>query len=459
MAVNYELAKRYAAEQFLKLALYLIERNPDKNFIKLLNLLDKIAQRGEHHQQIRALKQGYLDNPVIGQYLKKLTEIAPSYKTGLLVNFLINASLLGIPYQYKMAEELGVMVPWAILLDPISICNLKCRGCWAGQYSKSDTLAYQTIDRIISEAKELGIYFIIFSGGEPTLYPDLLKLCQKHSDVGFVMFTNGTLIDREIVDQMVETGNLSPAISLEGFRESTDHRRGQGVYDQVMELMDRLREKGVVFGSSITVNRNNAEELFAGDDFIDLMVKKGAAYTWSFHYIPIGSDPDLELMITPGQRSMLARRVPELRKEKPLFILDFWNDGTYSGGCIAGGRRYFHINARGDVEPCAFVHFAADNIKGKSLKEVLQNPLFKAYQERQPFNENLMLPCPIIDNPLALREMVAETGAAPTHRGADGILQNKVANRLERIAGEWAEKAQPILEERLAKPDSQYNSL
>jgi len=263
-----------------------------------------------------------------------------------------------------------------------------------------------------------------------------------------MMYTNGTLIDDQMADKMLEVGNVSPAISLEGFRESTDERRGKGVYDKVMAAMDRLDERGIVFGVSLTVTRQNIDELFGSDDFIDHIVEKGATYGWSFHYVPIGKDPNLDMMLTPEQREMLAYKVPEIRSNKPIFLADFWNDGTFTSGCIAGGRKYFHINAKGEVEPCAFVHFAVDNIKDKSLKDVLQNPLFKSYQKRQPFTNNLMAPCPIIDNPHELRAIVEESDAQPTHEGADTVLEGDVANFLDNLSSRWHKRSEPINEER-----------
>ena len=134
-----------------------------------------------------------------------------------------------------------------------------------------------------------------------------------------------------------------------------------------------------------------------------------------------------------------------LRQSRPIFIADFWNDGDYTNGCIAGGKQYFHINAAGDVEPCAFVHFAVDNIRDKSLKEVLQNPFFKVYQQNQPFNENHLAPCPIIDAPASLRNMVKECGAYPTHVGAQQILEGNVANHLDSVSSKWIELADDYL--------------
>ena len=365
---NFNFAKKFAAEKLMEKGLSYIEKDPDNNFLKILNLADKIASTDKHHRQIDAIRENYKKNPAIQSYVKKLSNVASSYKEGLLMNFFVNSALLGIPYQYKMSEKLGYGVPWAILMDPTSACNLNCKGCWAGKYEKGDTLEFETMDRIINEAKDLGIYFIIFSGGEPTVYPRLMELVEKHPDVGFMMYTNGTLIDDDMADKMLELGNITPAISLEGFKKQTDQRRGDGVYDKIMATMDRLHERGIIFGTSITATRDNVYDLFETDEFYDMLIEKGAVYSWIFHYMPIGKDPNLDMMLTPKQRAFMAERIPELRGNKPLFAIDFWNDGTYSGGCIAGGRRYFHINAKGDVEPCAFVHFSTDNINDKSLK-------------------------------------------------------------------------------------------
>ncbi|MFA5564279.1 MAG: radical SAM protein, partial [Candidatus Caldatribacteriota bacterium] len=248
MGINFNFAKKYAAEQIIKQALNYLEKDPEKNLPKVLELADKVARTEKHHEHIAAIRKSYNTNPAIRQFVRRLTMVAPSYKDGMIMNFFVNSALMGIPRQYELAKELQAAVPWTILIDPTSACNLSCTGCWAGKYKKSDSLDIDTIDRIIKEAKELGIYFIVLSGGEPTVYPDLFEIFRRHPDVGFMMYTNGTLIDDEMADKMLEAGNISPAISLEGFRESTDARRGEGTYDKIMAAMDRLHNRGIIFG-------------------------------------------------------------------------------------------------------------------------------------------------------------------------------------------------------------------
>jgi MoaA/NifB/PqqE/SkfB family radical SAM enzyme len=363
-----------------------------------------------------------------------LTETSYNVRTRLAINFFINATLVGSPKLKETEAREGVHVPWAILIDPTEKCNLNCLGCWAGDYQRQHELDFETLDRILTEAEQLGIYFIVFSGGEPLLRKkDLVALAEKHEGQVFHLFTNGTLIDEEFVHEMQRVGNITPAVSVEGLEETTDARRGKGVFQKVMRAMDLMRENGCVFGISVTYTKNNTEEV-GSDEFIDLMVAKGAAYGWYFTYIPIGKDVDLELMATPEQRAYMYDRILYFRETKPIFLADFWNDGEAVNGCIAGGRSYFHINAAGEVEPCAFVHYATCNIKDMSLKEALQNPLFAAYQKRQPFHSNLRRPCPIIDVPDMLRDIVKESGAHSTQ------LRN------EETADEFADKIKPYAE-------------
>jgi len=441
MTRSMEVGKRFFGEKVFNTILGYLKKNPEENLEKALDMVERVAVAPNHKEYARGIKAQLKKNPALREYINRVVyELDENVHNHLINNFFVNASLVGVPQQKRMAEELGCSVPYTILIDPTSSCNLRCKGCWAGAYEKHHSLSFEEVDRIVSEAKELGMYFIAMSGGEPMMWKHLPELCRKHYDVAFMIYTNGTLIDEKAARWMREVGNITPAISLEGGREVTDERRGKGVYDKIMAGMDHLRANGVAFGFSMTITRENADHAYS-DQFVDHIIEKGALYGWSFHYIPIGSNPDFSLMITPEQRAALIERVRHIRTNRPIQVADFWNDGELTQGCIAGGRRYFHITASGDVEPCAFVHFAADTIKGKSLKEVLANPLFKEYQKRHPFSGNLLRPCPLIDTPENLREMVGESDARPTHEGADTILYDEVAAEMDSVAGAWKEKA------------------
>jgi MoaA/NifB/PqqE/SkfB family radical SAM enzyme len=329
-------------------------------------------------------------------------------------------------------------------MDPTSACNLNCIGCWAADYSKKDSLSLQLLDRIITEGKSIGTYIYIYSGGEPLMRrKDIIKLCEKHPDCYFISFTNGTLIDDAFAKEIARVGNFAPAISIEGSEETTDFRRGKGTYQKVIHAMDLLRENGVFFGYSATYTRKNTD-VIASDEFVKLMIEKGCRFGWYFTYMPIGSDARADLIVTPEQRAFMYSRIREVRNSMPLFLLDFWNDGEFVNGCIAGGRMYMHINARGDVEPCAFIHYSNVNIKNTSLLEALRQPLFQQYRANQPFNKNLLRPCPCLDNPEKLRQMVNNSQAISTQFNDPESVEELTA-KCEAHACGWAPVAEELM--------------
>ena len=191
------------------------------------------------------------------------------------------------------------------------------------------------MDRIVTQGKELGIYLYFFTGGEPLVRKDdIIRLCEKHDDCGFHAFTNGTLIDEKFCQEMKRVGNFSVAISLEGFDEVNDLRRGKGVFDKVMHAMDLMKQYGLIFGTSICYTSKNYK-VVTSDEFLDMIIEKGARFSWYFHYMPVGNDASTELLLDPDQREYMYHRIREIRAMKggkPIFAFDFQNDGEYVGG-------------------------------------------------------------------------------------------------------------------------------
>ncbi|MBN1298078.1 MAG: radical SAM protein, partial [Actinobacteria bacterium] len=389
-------------------------------------------------------ERDFLENLLVN--LKKASlKMAPSVKNKVVMNLINNAMIQGQPKRKAFTEKYGITPPNHLVLSPTMKCNLRCIGCYAWQYSKKDDLPYEVCNRIIKEANDMGIYFFVITGGEPFAWPMLLDFLERHNDSFFQIYTNGTLISNEVAAKLAELGNALPCISVEGFKEETEARRGKGTWDKIMTAMDNLKRNGVLFGYSVTATRAN-NELVVSDAFVDFFIEKGCFIGWYFNYIPIGREPNLELMPTPEQRDFRRQRILEIRKTKNLIVADFWNDGNLVNGCMAGGKNYLHINVNGDVEPCVFVHFAADNIKEKSLAEVITGPFFMAFRKRQPYTPNHLRPCSIIDNPHILRDIVAETGAHPTHDGAETIITD-LAKDLDAYAAAYAKIADKVWEE------------
>jgi len=311
---------------------------------------------------------------------------------------------------------------FVLLISPTMRCNLKCTGCYAESYKKEEDLEFETLDRIITEAKEMGTALFTILGGEPFLREDLFEIYRKHSDAYFQVYTNGTLINEEIAQKLAEVGNVIPKLSIEGFEKETDERRGRGTFRKVMEAMENLKEKKVPFGYSVCVTRNNIESV-TSDEFVDSMIEKGALIGWYFLYMPVCGDKSTRLMPTPEQRYYLKTRRDHIRSTKPFFMIDFWNDAPYVGGCVAA-KWYCHITNRGDVEPCIFTHFAQANIKTTSLKEAVECQFFKEIRARQPYSPNLLMPCMLIDSPEVIRELCKTCEVRATHPDAQTLTED-----------------------------------
>jgi MoaA/NifB/PqqE/SkfB family radical SAM enzyme len=437
--------KQLSREQAIKRMLELLPRFSSDNLIKMTYLAERIIGNEQDKEKVRYLRQIFQETPSAFKIAQEVVErISPNCRRKFVENFIINALLKGGAEREEFAGREGFLPPFLIVISPTMRCNLRCPGCYAGDYAKDFGLEIGVVDDIIGQAREMGIYFITFTGGEIFTRPDIFEMYEKYDDVYFQLYTNGLLITEDVARRLSELGNVAPMISVEGFREETNSRRGEGVFDKVTDVMERLKRHGIVFGFSATAMRNNTH-LLSSDEFIDYMVEKGCLVGWYFQYVPMGRRPDLNMMATPEQRNTLRERITALRLRKPIFIGDFWDDGPSVGGCIAGGRQYLHINANGDIEPCVFAHFAVDNIKNKTLKEALQSDFFKAIRARQPYDGNLLRPCMIIDSPHVLRELVSEFRACPTHPGA-GSLLTELAPGLDEYARRFGEITNPIWE-------------
>jgi len=350
---------------------------------------------------------------------------------------------------YRSFErEHGSAPPWFITVSPGHACNLQCTGCYADSGPTPAKLPWPVFDRLITEAKELwGNRFFVISGGEPLAYrsdgKDLLDVVEKHPDCMFLMYTNGTLIDKQVAARLGRLGNLTPAISVEGMRERTDERRGAGVFDRILQSMANLREAGVPFGLSVTATRFNSEEILS-DAFVDFFFgEQGAIYGFLFHYMPIGRSFTLDLMPTPAQRIDLLRRSWEVIEKQRVFLIDFWNHGPLVQGCISAGRGggYIYIDWNGKVMPCVFAPYSVANLQdvyaqGGTLNDIWKAPFFAAIRQWQhdygysAKNEpqqdgNWLRPCPIRDHYGMYRELIDRYQPEPENEAAREALEDE----------------------------------
>lgn len=442
-----ESLERKAAGFTLDRLLKYINKNPQKNILRLLDrtefLLGGIFPKQNLDAMKRVIREG---KGVYYQFaMNLLRDTDHAYLKKFLLAAGVGAGIHGTKKVRRNREIYHCNIPFLILLDPTSACNCHCKGCWAAEYGHKNHLSLDEMRSVVSQGKALGTHVYMLTGGEPLLRKkDLITLCEENPDCAFLAYTNATLIDEAFCDELLRVGNMTLALSIEGSQKTTDARRGEGMYDAAVRAMELLRRKGVLFGMSVCYTRENVE-MVTSDAFLDKMVSLGVKFGFYFNYMPVGSNALPDLIPTPQQRSFMYHWLRKTRNGetgKPLFVMDFQDDGEFVGGCIAGGRNYFHINAAGDMEPCVFIHFSDSNIREKTLLEGLQSPLFMAYHRNQPFNDNHLRPCPMLENPQCLRSIIAETGAKSTNLEGEETADALCA-KCDRFAAEWA----PVAEE------------
>lgn len=364
-------------------------------------------------------------------------------------------------------EKMGVVSPCTVVIEPTSRCNLNCPGCYSKSTRKGDDMSYELLEATVKECAEMGTTLITLSGGEPFLREKedaaITRLAETFPDLGFLVYTNSLCINEAIAQRIGEAGNVFPAISVEGTARHSDARRGAGYYENALNVRRMLAKNEVMYGCSVTVTRRNADYVVS-EDFLDLRIDEGDMFAWYFLVQPIGRSPRTDLMVTADQRAHMREELYRFRSEgKPIFIGDFWNDGQFVDGCIAGGKYYFHIYANGDISPCVFAPVACGNMadiisrKGeyKSLTDFVdRHPFFVGFREKQKEVTDHRAPCMLIDHPEKFRELCAEHPWYPALNMPEGYLDGQIAKDVAETARLWGEK----LRELPLSPDSVRNS-
>ena len=332
-------AQRKAVEKLIDSALSKVKKDREDSFLKMVNLAEIFLDASVSKEQFDSIRNMIKDpdNRWMNYIDRAIRETDPHVAKMTALNLGFEAAFRGTKMIRKNREKYGCNIPWLILFDPTSACNMHCTGCWSGTYGHKHSLSFEDMDKIVTQGKELGVY----------LY---------------------------------------------------------------------------------------------------MLADKGARFGFYFHYMPVGNKAVPELMPTSEQRKYIIERLRYIRSDQcniPFFPMDFQNDGEPVGGCIAGGRNYFHINSAGDAEPCVFIHYSNANIHDSSILEILRSPLFMEYRKGQPFNQNHLRPCPMLENPKILQEMVHRAGAHSTDLESPETVEHLCGKCID-YAKEWAEEADKI---------------
>ena len=286
----------------------------------------------------------------------------------------------------RKAEDKGEHIPPFLIASITSKCNLHCAGCYSRcNHATVDSepvrqLTDEEWQNVFNEADELGISFILLAGGEPMLRRGVIEAAGKEQNILFPIFTNGTYLDDRYLELFDKCRNLIPVMSIEGSRELTDERRGAGIYDKLIANMDEIKKRGLIFGASVTVTTRNYREV-TSQAFLDSLADKGCKVVIFVEYVPVTEESG-ELAPTDTEREFMQNEIIRLRETRPEIVyISFPGDEKSSGGCVAAGRGFFHINSHGGAEPCPFSPYSDINVRDSSLKDAMNSPLFRKLRD------------------------------------------------------------------------------
>jgi len=289
-------------------------------------------------------------------------------------------------------------------------CNLRCQGCWVEKEGEAYHLPSTDLDNIITSGKRMSAYYYTLLGGEPYMYKGIWDVFNRHKDCYFQTITNGMLFTERNADRVAEAGNITPLISIDGAALNNDTRRGEGVHESAMRGMERLKERGVLFGTACTITKQNLDEVLC-DKYLQDMIARGCMYIWYYVYRPVGEDPHPEYCLSTDDLVEARRRLVALRHKHPIIIIDSYWTAEGEAFCPAAMGMGFHIGPRGSIEICPPLSFATNTTRdnnGDLVKTIRESKFLNGFKD---FVKVRTKGCVILENPQELVQYIQGHGA------------------------------------------------
>lgn len=328
---------------------------------------------------------------------------------------LLRIVLKGEKQRLYYQNQQNLPIPYACILSVTWKCNLNCVGCYAQHYPTENQLKITEIENILNQSDKIGIYIFVVVGGEPLIFPGLIELLMKYKNIMFFLFTNGTLINEQKILLLKKANNIIPIISTEGTDSFVDIRRGEGMGVKIEAVLNLFKRNKLVFGFSSMITHHNLKDVLT-ESWLDSLWEYGAKFGFIIDYIPFPKTLDLSLILDEDDKSFKRRKITELNEKSKVTLFNFPEDEYKRSGCKSAGNGFIHINANGNVEPCPFSHYAVDNIRDKSILEILNSEFFKKLRSTFQDMDNPHRGCMLFYNDNIVKRIAEETKAYSTEK-------------------------------------------
>lgn len=331
------------------------------------------------------------------------TELSPRLAMKAAYLWVLKGAISVQAYKSRMKKK--ELFPPFMFVALTNTCNLRCHGCWVEKEGTAHYLPEADLDALINSGKKRHAYYYTLLGGEPYMYKNIWDIFKRHSDCYFQTITNGMLFTERNVKRLKEVGNVTPLISIDGFKDQNDLRRGDGVFESADKGMDRLKKAGIIFGVATTATGKNMDEVMS-DEYVQHFIKKGAMYIWYYVYRPVGDEPHPEYCMGRDQLIEMRQRLLTLRRKHPIVIIDTYWTADGEAFCPAAMGLGFHVGPQGSIEPCPPLSFAREKLSdnnGDVFKTINESEFLRGFQD---FVKDRTKGCVILEHPQELMEFM-----------------------------------------------------
>jgi MoaA/NifB/PqqE/SkfB family radical SAM enzyme len=346
---------------------------------------------------------------MLARYAYRLaTELSP--RLALKAGYLYAYKGMRAISAYKKRMKNGELYPPFMFIALTNTCNLRCHGCWVEKEGTAYFMTPENIDGIIDTGKKHNAFYYTLLGGEPFMHKGIWDVFKRHSDCYFQVITNGMLFTEENVKQLKDSGNVTPLISLDGWKGQNDLRRGEGVFESANQGLERLKKAGILFGIACTATGMNMDEVMS-DEYVQHFINKGAMYIWYYVYRPMGEIAHPEYCVKKEQLIWMRKRLLELRRKHPILIIDTYWTAEGEAFCPAAMGLGYHIGPRGSIEICPALSFAKERVNdngGDLYKTINESEYLRGFQK---FVTKRTKGCVILEHPQELHAFIKEKGA------------------------------------------------
>jgi MoaA/NifB/PqqE/SkfB family radical SAM enzyme len=318
--------------------------------------------------------------------------------------------------KFKRRLRRGEFFPPFLYVSIINSCNLRCQGCWVDVEAEREMIELDTFNALVNDAKRQGSTFFGILGGEPFMHPQWLEMMAGHPDCYFQVFTNGHFITKQVAADMRRIGNVTPLVSIEGFKAVSDERRGKkDVFHKTMRGLENCLEARLLTGVATSVCQSNIDELLT-ESWLEQLIKLGVHYVWYHSYRPVGPKMNQQLALRPEQLLRIRQFIVEMRRRMPIAIIDAYYDHAGRALCPMATGISHHISPRGEVEPCPVIQFAAENIRDpRGAFEAMRSSVF--LRDFRETAKRATRGCIVLERPDLMKELVLK------HQARDSTIR------------------------------------